>query len=405
MAYDFPASPTEDQEYTPPVGGQTYIYKAPRWLVLGIPPTGESGSSGGIDEAPVDAKQYGRQSAAWTEVVPNPTWTTLSGKPATFPPTVPIAWTDVSGKPATFPPTLPIPSSGVTGLDAAQTAQDSAIATKLNSSAYTAADVLTKVKTVDGVGSGLDADLLDAQEGSYYLAWANFTGKPTTFPPTLPIAESDVTNLVSDLAAKAPLASPTFTGDPKAPTPATADNDTSIATTAHVQANMALKANVTHTHAQSDVTNLTADLALKAPLAAPVFTGDARAVTPATADNDTSIATTAHVQANMALKANATHTHAQSDVTNLTADLALKAPLASPAFTGSPTAPTAGAGTSTSQLATTAFVTNAVAATVTISAAAPGSPSHGALWWNSSNGNLLIYFNDGTSSQWVAANS
>ena len=34
----------------------------------------------------------------------------------------------------------------------------------------------------------------------------------------------------------APLASPTFTGDPKAPTPATADNDTSIATTAYVKA-------------------------------------------------------------------------------------------------------------------------------------------------------------------------
>jgi hypothetical protein len=37
-----------------------------------------------------------------------------------------------------------------------------------------------------------------------------------------------------------------------------------------------------------------------APLAAPVFTGDARAVTPATADNDTSIATTAHVHAAIA---------------------------------------------------------------------------------------------------------
>ena len=32
----------------------------------------------------------------------------------------------------------------------------------------------------DGAGSGLDADLLDGQHGSYYLDWANFTGKPTT---------------------------------------------------------------------------------------------------------------------------------------------------------------------------------------------------------------------------------
>jgi hypothetical protein len=35
------------------------------------------------------------------------------------------------------------------------------IATKLNTSSYTAADVLTKIKTVDGAGSGLDADVLD----------------------------------------------------------------------------------------------------------------------------------------------------------------------------------------------------------------------------------------------------
>ena len=35
------------------------------------------------------------------------------------------------------------------------------IGTKLNSSAYTAADVLNKIKTVDGAGSGLDADLID----------------------------------------------------------------------------------------------------------------------------------------------------------------------------------------------------------------------------------------------------
>lgn len=40
--------------------------------------------------------------------------------------------------------------------------------TKLNSSAYTAADVLSKVKTVDGVGSGLDADLLDGKQGNEY---------------------------------------------------------------------------------------------------------------------------------------------------------------------------------------------------------------------------------------------
>lgn len=37
----------------------------------------------------------------------------------------------------------------------------------------TASDILTKLKTVDGTGSGLDADLLDGAEGSAYLKIAN----------------------------------------------------------------------------------------------------------------------------------------------------------------------------------------------------------------------------------------
>lgn len=46
----------------------------------------------------------------------------------------------------------------------------------------------------------------------------------------------------------------------------------------------------------------------------------------------------------------------ESQVVGLIADLATKAPLASPVLTGVPTAPTATAGTNTNQVATTAFV-------------------------------------------------
>ena len=42
------------------------------------------------------------------------------------------------------------------------------LGTKLNSSSYTASNVLTKIKTVDGTGSGLDADTLDGQEASAF---------------------------------------------------------------------------------------------------------------------------------------------------------------------------------------------------------------------------------------------
>lgn len=50
----------------------------------------------------------------------------------------------------------------------------------LPSSSYTASDVLSKVLTVDGAASGLDADLLDGQHGAYYapIASPTFTGTP-----------------------------------------------------------------------------------------------------------------------------------------------------------------------------------------------------------------------------------
>jgi hypothetical protein len=51
-------------------------------------------------------------------------------------------------------------------------------------------------------------------------------------------------------------------------------------------------------------------------------------------------------------------------VTGLDATLAARAPLASPALTGTPTAPTAAQGTNSTQLATTAFVAAAVSALI-----------------------------------------
>lgn len=58
-----------------------------------------------------------------------------------------------------------------------------------------ASSILAAILTVDGVGSGLDADLLDGQHGAYYLAWANFTGVPTSFNPAAHTlgSHSDVT--------------------------------------------------------------------------------------------------------------------------------------------------------------------------------------------------------------------
>jgi len=47
--------------------------------------------------------------------------------------------------------------------------------------------------------------------------------------------DTEFNNIATAVATKADLASPTFTGNPTAPTPSSSDNDTSIATTAFVQ--------------------------------------------------------------------------------------------------------------------------------------------------------------------------
>jgi hypothetical protein len=96
------------------------------------------------------------------------------------------------------------------------------------------------------------------------------------------------------------------------------------------------------------------------------YVGDLSGTYLTKAGNLAGLASTATARTNLALGTAATaastdfaaavHTHAQSDVTNLVTDLAGKAPLASPALTGTPTAPTATVGTNTTQVATTAFV-------------------------------------------------
>ncbi|MCF7246985.1 phage tail-collar fiber domain-containing protein [Escherichia coli] len=114
----------------------------------------------------------------------------------------------------------------------------------------------------------------------------------------------------------APKESPTFTGTPKAPTPAAGNNTTQVATTAFVQA--ALTALINGAPATLDT--------LKE-LAAAI-------------NNDPKFSTT---------------------INNA---LALKAPLSSPELTGTPTAPTAAQSVNNTQIATTAFVKSAIAAMV-----------------------------------------
>jgi hypothetical protein len=247
----------------------------------------------------------------------------------------------------------------------------------------------------------------------------------------------------------APIASPTFTGDARAVTPATSDNDTSIATTAFVKAQGYLtSAPVTSvagrtgaiTLAVGDVSNAVSLDGTQTITGAKTFTnanltfgnstasgviaiasgangagiskslylgtgannagsvteviiganvgsssttlqGNTSGVTLAVDSNNTLLATTAYVvgQAGSATPlvngtaavgtslryARQDHVHG-TDTT--------RAPLASPALTGTPTAPTATLGTNTTQIATTAFVlANAPASAVTSVAGRTGA--------------------------------
>ncbi|GJL37064.1 hypothetical protein TUM17576_38840 [Enterobacter hormaechei] len=184
----------------------------------------------------------------------------------------------------------------------------------------------------------------------------------------------------------APKASPTLTGTPKAPTAATSTNTTQIATTAFVQAVIAQL--IASSPATLDTLNelaaalgndpnfattMTNALALKAPLASPALTGAPTAPTAAASTNTTQLATTAFVQAAIAqLVASSPATldtlnelaaalgNDPNFATTVTSALSLKAPSASPTFTGTPTVPTADVGTSTTQIASTAYVLNAL---------------------------------------------
>lgn len=242
----------------------------------------------------------------------------------------------------------------------------------------TPAEVLAKLVTVDGAGSNLDADLLDGQQGAWYATQADMTTAQSNISSNTTAITSNTGNINTNTTAistettnrqnadttlqaninlKANIASPVFTGDPQAPTPGVADNDTSIATTAFVKS-------------QGYLTSSTAGTTY-APIASPTFTGDPQAPTPVSTDNDTSIATTAFV----------------------------KTALAALPPSGIPEAPNDGQTYGRKSLAWAAVVGGAA-----ISDTPPASPINGQLWFKSNEGNTYVWYADPNSSQWLQVN-
>jgi hypothetical protein len=194
---------------------------------------------------------------------------------------------------------------------------------------------------------------------------------------------------------KAPLASPAFTGTPTAPTPATADNSTALATTAWVKLQgylTSFTSPVSSVNSKTGAVVITAtDVGLgnvtnesKATMFAnAALTGTSTAPTAVADTNTTQLATTAFVLGqggtitpliNGVAAVGTSKKYAREDHVHPTDTT--RAPLASPAFTGTPTVPTAGAGTNSTQAASTAFVVTAIAGKADLaSPALTGAPT------------------------------
>lgn len=174
--------------------------------------------------------------------------------------------------------------------------------------------------------------------------------------------------------AYATLASPALTGAPTAPTATVNTNTTQIATTAFVVGQVGTASPVMDGTATVGTSLLYARQdhihptdTSRAPLASPALTGTPTAPTATVSTNTTQVATTAFVLGQVGtatpnmdgtasvgtslLYARQDHIH-PTDTS--------RAPLASPTFTGTPSAPTPTASDNSTTIATTSYVTNAV---------------------------------------------
>lgn len=184
------------------------------------------------------------------------------------------------------------------------------------------------------------------------LPWANITGKPT-------FANVATSGLYTDLTGT-PNLSVYLTTTAASATYALISSLASYLTTANASTNYSV---LGHTHAISNVINLQSTLDAKQPTGSYVLTSNS-----ALTDARTPLAHTQAFSTITGLPATlASHgitdglliTTAASTYATISS-LSVYATLASPTLTGTPSAPTATAGASTTQLATTAFVTGGI---------------------------------------------
>ena len=237
--------------------------------------------------------------------------------------------------------------------------------------AINATAITTETSRAEGVESALSTGISTAKGETATEKARAETAEATKASTTALTAETARAEAAESLLA--PLASPALTGTPKAPTQPAKDNTTAIATDQFVQTargeaeaaseSVAEAAAKVVSEAEVAVEKTRAETAegLLAPKASPALTGTPTAPTAAAKTNTTQLATMAAVQVAKGEAETSSDpagtAAADVKVEKERAEAAenLKAPLASPALTGTPTAPTAAEVTSNTQLATTAF--------------------------------------------------
>lgn len=203
------------------------------------------------------------------------------------------------------------------------------------------------------------------QNSSISSLWSNAASQTAS----LQSLNNLILNVDDRVDSKAEIDSPAFTGTPMSVTPSIGDNTTNIATTEFVMRQDTLRKNYIDSVLDNGLTNLSnsidVELATKANISSPNFTGTPTTQTPSIGNRSESLATTAYVMSQDDIRRvyidNSISSNVSILASSFNSSLATKAPLFNPVFTGVVTVPVPAIGDSSNKAASTSFVQQTIA--------------------------------------------